>query len=118
MAVSRPSRLGSGRSGITWSVLPVKEPASLPEMARRGSGQKAQARLAGPVVPWKVRSVPASIRGPGTAGRDRRPQGILWLKAVRKLPRWHRNPDMLPRTVISAQDSRLRIRASLATTDG
>jgi hypothetical protein len=30
---------------------------------------------------------------------------------VRKLPRWHRKPDTLPRTEINTQDSRLRIRA-------
>jgi hypothetical protein len=30
---------------------------------------------------------------------------------VRELPRWHRRPDMLSRTVINTQDSRLCPRA-------
>ena len=35
----------------------------------------------------------------------------LRLNIVRELPHWHRHPDMLPRTVINAQDSRQRSRA-------
>ena len=53
----------------------------------------------------------ASSRAGGCRRRPPPSSAHLRLNMVRELPRWHRHPDMLSRTVINTQDSRPRSRA-------
>ena len=81
----RAVRPDSGRSGITRSVLPGKEQATLPEMA--GRTHRARDRTPGNRVTTPAAEGQPEVAGRGTAGRLAAAGCRAWLTAVFLWPR-------------------------------